>query len=218
MKDLCCLLAGLINLCSPSVLAVLWYKKTGARLFPAVAAFLVCFPVFIMGNAIRSNFDRSNFIVFYIQQGLLFGILEECTKYLMMRYCLTSYDSRKDAVTYSIGHGAYEELGIGISCLGLIGTGNAASDILLWQLLSVISCAFSDAAVAVVIFYGIKKERSIITLPVAVLTHAVSNASVGIFIDQVAIIIRALIAIGMCYVGFRCWKALKSPFEEEILN
>lgn len=219
MKDLSCLLAGLLNLCSPTVLVLLWYKKTGARIFPAVAAFLACFPIFIMGNALRSGFDRSSFFAFYIQQGLLFGILEEGTKYLMMRYVLTSYDSRKDAVTYSIGHGAYEQLGIGITCFGLIGTGNAAPDILLFQLWSVTSDTFSDAAVAVIIFYGIQNQKSIVTLPVAILTHTVSNAAVGIFIEPVAILLRTLIAIGMCYAGYRCWKALKSPFEDdELLN
>ena len=215
MKDLCCFLAGMINLFGPSVLVILWNKKTGARIFPAVAAFLVCFPVFIIGNAVRSGFDHSSLIAFYIQQGLLFGVLEEGTKYLMMRYALTAYDSRKDAVTYSIGHGAYEELGIGITCLALIGTGNAANDILLFQLWSFASDALSGAAVAVIIFYGIQREKSIVTLTAAILEHTVSNASVGIFIEPVAIILRTLITTGMCYAGYRCWKSLKSPYEEE---
>lgn len=214
MKDLSCLLAAMVNLFGPLVLLILWYKKTGTRLFPAVAAFLVCFPAFFIGNAIRSGFDRSSFIAFYIQQGLLFGILEEGTKYLMMRYFLTSYDNRKDAVTYSIGHGAYEELGIGISCLGLIGTGNASSDILFYQLMSVGVGAVSSAAVAVVILYGIQKERSVVTLPAAVISHAVLNASVGIFIEPVGLLLRTLIVGSMSYAGYRCWKSLKSPFEE----
>ena len=213
MKDLSCLLAGLLNLCTPTILLIFWYKKTGAKPFPAIAAFLVCFPVFIAGNAIRSGFDHSSPILFYIQQGLLFGILEESTKYLMMRYFLTSYDNRKDAVTYSIGHGAYEELGIGITCLGLIGTGNAAPDILFFQLFSVSTEVISDAAVAVIIFYGIHKQKSFVTLSAAILTHAVSNASVGIFIEPVAILLRTLISVVLCYAGYQCWKSLKSPLK-----
>lgn len=214
MKDLSCLLSALLNLSGPTALVLFWRKKTGARIFPALAAFLVCFPVFIMGNAIRSNFDHNSFITFYIQQGLLFGVLEECTKYLMMRYALTAYDSRKDAVTYSIGHGAYEEFGIGIKCLALIGTGNAASDILLFQLWSFPLNAVFDAAVAVIIIYGIKNEKSTVTLPAVILVHTVFNASVGIFIEPVAIILHILIMAVVCCVGYRCWKSLESPFEE----
>jgi hypothetical protein len=51
-----------------------WSKKTGARAFPAVAAFLVCFPVFIMGNAIRSGFDHSNaFFLLYTARTALWS-------------------------------------------------------------------------------------------------------------------------------------------------
>jgi hypothetical protein len=73
----------------------------------------------------------------------------------------------------------------------------------------------SDAAVAVIIFYGIHKQKSFVTLSAAILTHAVSNACVGIFIEPVAILLRILIAVGLCYAGYRCWESLKSPFEEE---
>lgn len=215
MKDLSCLLAALINLLGPTVLLIFWYKKTGARLFPAVAAFLACFPAFFIGNAIRSGFDHSSFIAFYIQQGLLFGVLEEGTKYLMMRYVLSSYDNRKDAVTYSIGHAAYEEFAIGIICIGLIGTGKAASDILFFQLFGFIADAVLSASLAVIIFYGIKKEHSVVTLPAAILAHAFVNSSNGIFIDSVGAILRALLTLGISYAGYRCWKAMKSPFEED---
>lgn len=214
MNDLCCLLAGLINLGSPAVLVLLWNKKTGARLFPALAAFLICFPVFIMGNAIRSGFDRSSYVAFYIQQALLYGVLEESTKYLMMRYWLTSYDNRKDSVNYSIGHGAYEQLGIGLSCFGMIGTG-ASPAILFFQIWSVALDTISGAAVAVIIFYGIRREKSIVTLPAAILSHALCNVSAGIFIAPVSLIPRFLVDLCMCYAGYRCWIALKSPFEED---
>jgi uncharacterized membrane protein YhfC len=214
MKDICCLAAALIDLFSPTVLVILWYKKTGARFFPAIAAFLVCFPVFFVGNAIRSGFDHSNFIAFYIQQGLLFGVFEEGTKYLMMRYFLTSYDNRKDAVTYSIGHAAYEGLGSGISCIGLIGTDKASTDILFFHIWGVVTGAISCAAVAVIIFYGIQKGKSIVTLPAVILAHAFMNSSHGIFIDSFGTILRAVLMAGIYFVGYRCWKSLRSPFEE----
>ena len=49
MSDLNCLLAGLIRLFSPLLFLVLWHRKTGARFYPALIAFPVCFPVFIAG-------------------------------------------------------------------------------------------------------------------------------------------------------------------------
>jgi len=209
-----CLLAGLINLLAPTILLVIWHKKTGARFYPAIAAFLVCFPVFFIGNAIRSGFDHSSPIAFYIQQGLLFGVLEEGAKYLMMRYYLTSYDNRKDSVTYGIGHCAYEEFGCGLTCLGLIGTGRSAPDILLFQLFSVAEGTVSCVALTIIIFYGIQKEKAIPAMTAAVLLHATSNASIGIFIEPVAIAIHIILCAGECYVAYRCWQALKSPYEE----
>lgn len=214
MTDIYCLIAGLLNLLLPAVLVIFWHKRTGARFLPAFAAFAVCLPVFIIGSAIRSGFDRSSPIAFYIQQGLLFGIFEEGAKYLVLRYLLTSYDSRKDAVTYGIGHGAYEEFGCGLACLGLMGTGKAASDILLYQILSIAEGTVFVVSLTVIIFYGISMEKNIVTLPAAILVHAVSNASVGIFIEPVSIVLWIIIDIGIGCAAWRCWKAMEPPYEE----
>ena len=114
MKDLSCYLAAMINLFGPLTLLILWHRKTGARFYPAIVAFITCIPVFFIGNAIRSGFSHSAPILYYIQQGILFGIFEEGAKFLVLRYFLTSYDRRTDAVSYGIGHGSYECLGCGI--------------------------------------------------------------------------------------------------------
>ena len=214
MKDLSCFLAAMINLFGPLTLLILWHRKTGARFYPAIVAFITCIPVFFIGNAIRSGFSHSAPILYYIQQGILFGIFEEGAKFLVLRYFLTSYDRRTDAVSYGIGHGSYECLGCGISCIGLIGSGRAAPDILFFQLWSFAEGAVLVIALTVLIFYGIQNNRYKVTLPAAILIHAVSNASVGIFIEPVAILLHTLLTAAASYAAYRCWQAMQSPFEE----
>ena len=207
MTDLKCFLAGMTRLFSPLIMLVLWRKKTSARLYPAFIAFAVCFPVFIMGGAIRSGFSHEDFIIYYIQQGLLYGILEEGTKYLVMRYYLTSYRSRRDSVTYGIGHGAYEELGAGLSCLGLIGTDRADPNILWFNLWAAAEGTILVTALTVIIFYGIT-NRSRIILPSAIFIHAFSNAAAGIFIEPAAIIIRTVLTAVTGFAAYRCWQSM----------
>ena len=216
MSDLNCLLAGLIRLFSPMLFLVLWHRKTGARFYPALIAFPICFPVFIAGAAIRSGFDPNDYIGFYIKQGILYGILEETAKYLALRFILTDYDSRKDAVTYGIGHSALEDITGGLTCLGLIGTDRAAPDILwvnLWTALEGIAFA---AALTVLIFYGIRTDKSKIMLPAAILLHAFSNALFGLYRGSTAVVIGigTLATAGVCYAAYRCWQAMKNPYED----
>ena len=111
MTDLSCLLAGLTNLLGPLLLLIFWHKRTGARILPAPAALAVCLPVFIVAGAIRAGFDRSDYLSFYLQQALLYGIFEEGSKFVVLRWLLSSYDHRRDAVTYAIGHGSFESIG-----------------------------------------------------------------------------------------------------------
>lgn len=212
MTDLNCLLAGLTRLLSPLLLLILWRKKTGARLYPAIIAFLVCFPVFIIGGAIRSGFSHGDPIAYYIRQGLLYGVLEEGAKYLMLRYHLTSYDSRRDAVTYGIGHGAYEELCAGISCLGLIGSDRADPNIFWLNLWAAAEGAAFVIALTVLIFYGIQMDRSKFMLPIAIILHAVSNMTAGIFSfsNSIVIILGTLLTAGICFAAYRCWRAMQT--------
>ena len=215
MNDIDCLFSGIVWLLTPSLLLFFWHKKTGARLFPALAAFLICFPVFMIGDAVRSGFSHDGFISYYLQQGLLFGILEEGTKYLMMKYALTKYDTRKDAVTYGIGHCSYEDLGSALTCFGLVGKGTAAPDIFIVNLFgSIEGIAFCTAA-SVLIFYAIRRDKVKTILPIVMLLHTVSNAVQGIFGISFAIIASLLITTGMCYAAYRCWNDMWSPYENE---
>ncbi|MCR5729869.1 MAG: hypothetical protein K6G20_05885, partial [Ruminococcus sp.] len=97
MTNISCLLAGLTRLLSPLILVQIWHSKTAARRLPAIIAFIACFPVFIIGAVVRSGFSHSDFYSYYLQQGLLYGILEETAKFLVLKYYLTSYTGTKDA-------------------------------------------------------------------------------------------------------------------------
>lgn len=215
MTDINCLLAGLTQLLGPLLLLIFWHKKTGARILPAPAALAVCFPVFIVAGAIRSGFDRSDWLSFYLQQGLLYGIFEEGAKFLVLRYLLTSYDNRRDAVTYGIGHSAFEEFGAGMACLNLIGTGRAASDIFLVNLVSFIEGSAFCIAVTVLIFYGIQMNKSKLMLPLAMFLHFISNFIGGALITSASMVLSLLTTAGMCYAAYRCYKALETQSEKQ---
>ena len=215
--DFSCFLSGMIRICIEPVLLFFWWKKKRARLFPALAALIVCFPVFIVANCIRNGFAHDEFYAAYLKQGLLYGIFEEGAKFLMLRFALESYDSRKDAVTYGLGHGYLESFFAGLSCFGLIGADNVAPDILLVNVWSAIDGVLSVVALTVIIAYGIRMGKSKITLPAAMLIHAFSNAFMGIFRFSTPIVIGVMtpVSAAICYAAYRCWTAMEDPFEDE---
>ena len=206
MRDLSCLLAGILRLSGMPLLLYFWHRKTGARFYPALTALVVCFPVFIFGGFIRSNFSQEDFIAYYLSQGILYGILEEGAKFLVLRYLLPSCDRRQDAVSYGIGHAAFEEIGAGISCLGLIGTDRAAPDIFWFALLTVTTGALGTAALTLLIFYGIRTGRAKCLVPLAMLLHCIGNASQGLFSEPFAILTGILLTASECYAAYRCWR------------
>lgn len=214
MTDLNCFLAGMIRLLMPILLVIIWHKKTGARILPSLAALIACFPAFITAGVIRSGFDHSDITLFYIKQGILYSIFEECTKFLVLRYLLTSCDDCKDAVAYGIGHSAFEEIGAGFACLELIGTGRAAHDILFWNLLSALSGTLFVVSLTVIIFYGIHNGKDGVMLLTAVIFHAVGNAVTGLFSFSEAIVTvfnTILIAVE-CFIAYHCWKNMQQSY------
>ena len=217
MNDFSCVLAGLVRILTPPLLVFLWHKKTGARIYPALIAFVVCFPAFIIGAMIRSGFQIESFVGRFLANGLLYGILEEGTKFLTMKFLLEEYDSREDAVTYGLAHGYQENFTAGLSCFGLIGTGNAASDIFGVNLWTAVCGALFAVSLTVLIFYGIRTDKSMLMLPIAILAHAFSNAFLGIFRFDTAIVIfgDGLLTAGVCYAAYRCWKNLWNPYDFE---
>jgi len=211
MTDLNCLLAGLARLLVPVLLLIFWRKRTGARILPALAAFLVCLPVFTIAGLIRTGFAHGDLLSFCVKQGLLYGIFEEGSKFLAMRYLLTSYDNRRDAVTYGIGHGAFESFSGGMACLNLIGTGKAAPDILPVNLFSAIEGELFAIALTVLIFYGIQTGRTKLMLPIAIFLHFISNATTTLysFSTPIVLIKSTVLTAGICYAAYRCFVKLR---------
>ena len=217
MLDFACFLAGAVRMLAAPLLLLLWHRKTGARLFPALIAFGACFPVFFLGNAVRSGISQENLIAYSLERGLLYGILEEGTKFLVLRFYLTEYDSRRDGVTYGIGHSAFEDFFAGLSCFGLIGTGSAAPDIFWVNLWTAVTGTLSTAAVTVLIFYGIHAGKPKRMLAAAVIYHTLSNACAGLFYFSEAFMLAELpVTAGLCYAAYRCWKALWNPYEDPL--
>ena len=208
MKDLQCVLSGMLWLLGPPLLMILRHKKTGARFYPAIIAFPVCIPVFFLGGAIRSVFSTEDFAGYYIRQGILYGILEEGAKFLVLRFHLTNYDSRKDAVSYGIGHAAFEAFGSGMTCLGLTGTGRAAPDLLLHTVWAVPAHIAWTVSLTVLIFYGIYTDKWKRLLPIAMLLHAAGNMVQGIFMESAAAVIYILLTAGQCFAAYRCWQTM----------
>ena len=216
MTDFSCVLAGLVRILIPPVLIVLWCKKTGARLYPALIAVIVCFPAFIIGALVRSGFHTESVVGFALANGLLYGILEEGAKFLSLKFLLEDYDSRKDAVTYGLAHGYQENFFAGLSCFGLIGTGNAASDIFGVNLWTAFAGAAFAVGLTVLIFYGIQTEKSLIMLPAVIGLHAFTNAAFRLlYLDTpLVIFVDALVTAGVCYAAYRCWKNLRNPYDD----
>ena len=201
----------MIRICIEPVLLFFLWKKKRARLFPALAALIVCFPVFIVANCIRNGFAHDEFYAAYLKQGLLYGIFEEGSKYLALRFLLSSYDDRRDAVTYGIGHGAFESFSGGIACINLISTGRAAPGILPVNLFTAVEGAAFAIALTVLIFYGIQTGRSKIMLPVAIFLHFISNATTTLysFSTPIVVIKSTVITAGICYAAYRCFLKLR---------
>ena len=211
MTDLNCLLAGLARLLVPVLLLIFWRKRSGARILPALAAFLVCLPVFTIAGLIRTGFAQGDLLSFCVKQGLLYGIFEEGSKFLAMRYLLTSYDNRRDAVSYGIGHGAFESFSGGIACINLIDTGKAAPDILPVNLFTAIEGEAFAIALTVLIFYGIQTGRTKLMLSIAIFLHFISNATTTLysFSTPIVVIKCTVMTAGICYAAYRCFVKLR---------
>ncbi len=210
MKDVSCLITGLIWLLGPAVIVIFWHKRTRAPFFPALIALPVCFVVFFFAGIIRSGFGSTGWVFAWIRNGLLYGIFEEGSKFLIFRFLLSDYATAKNAVTYSIGHGEFEAFGAAFSCFALIGKGTASPYILPMNLWSFAEGALSCAAVTVILVYGIRTNRSRYTLPAAIALHALGNAVAGIFNTPFAVTLRSLLTAGECYAAYRLEKKGKN--------
>ncbi|MCR5166212.1 MAG: hypothetical protein K6C13_03195 [Oscillospiraceae bacterium] len=199
-----CIAAGLIRLLFPAVLLIFLKRWKNVPVFPAFISFGVCYPVFILAGIIRSGFDTSDPTLFYIKQGVLYGIFEEGIKLAVLYYLSEHYDRKGFAVSCGIGHCAFEDVGAAFSCFALVGS-DSIHPLIFWFNLwaSVEGIAFCTA-LSVLLYCGIRKERMWRMLAAAVVLHAVSNAVGGVFSfsDTIVIVLRTVITAAVCFAAY----------------
>lgn len=118
----------------PIILLIVWKKKTGASLKPAVAGMIV-FPLFGIGlkmipgyfllmadNPVSRAITSNVWLYSIIGGGLLAGIFEEGGRFVAFKTVLKNFGSGKDAVSYGIGHGGFESAYVGFSVMSILMT------------------------------------------------------------------------------------------------
>lgn len=109
----------------PVVLLIVWRKKTGAKLMPALFG-VICFvlfalvletipkyPLFILENSV-SSYILSHTWAYVLAGTLLAGVFEETGRFILFSLMKKKYRDRTDSVMFGIGHG-------GIECILLFG-------------------------------------------------------------------------------------------------
>lgn len=110
---------ALLMFAIPIVLLIIWRKKTGARMMPALAgAFTFFLFAYVLENLLHnwvlgSDSALSSAILtqplYYVLYGCFTaGIFEETGRFLSARFLLRNYNDRESAVTMGIGHGGCE--------------------------------------------------------------------------------------------------------------
>ncbi len=206
-----CLMAGLVRLMFCPILLIILRKKTGVLIAPAFVAYGVCVPVFLSAYFIKMGFGDTIDLAYFIKRGMLYGIFEEGSKFIALKYLYDHFNSRWDSVSYAVGHSAYEDIGAGISCFALIGTDRAAPEIFWVNLWAAVEGTIFCIAVTVIIYYGIAFGRSNVTLPAAVIMHTVSNMAGNILkYSAAAIPVRTVFTSAVCVGAWFCWKKLRT--------
>lgn len=110
---------ALFVLAFPIVLLLIWRKKTGARMMPAlVGAFTYFLFAYVLENLLHyfvigqstqlSQLLQSQPALYILYGCLVAGIFEESGRLLCGRFMLKNYNDRESAVTMGIGHGGTE--------------------------------------------------------------------------------------------------------------
>lgn len=116
---ICCLL--------PVALLIVWRRKTGARLMPALVG-AVIFPVFALGleqlcHSLVLNLPimKTSAALYVLYGSLAAGVFEETGRWTAFRFLLRRHRGRETSVTYGIGHGGIESILVaGISMVSLL--------------------------------------------------------------------------------------------------
>lgn len=118
---------GVLTILIPIILLIVWKKKTGAGLKPAITGMIV-FPLFgialkiipayfllIADNPVSRALTSNLWLYSIIGGGLLAGIFEEGGRFIAFKTVLKNCNSRLDAISYGIGHGGFESAYVGFT-------------------------------------------------------------------------------------------------------
>lgn len=116
LTALCISVSILISCLLPVVLLIVWHRKTGARLMPALVGAVV-FPVFALGLeqlchmvVLKLPVMQTNAFLYVLYGCLAAGLFEETGRWVAFRFILRKRRERETAVTYGIGHGGIEAI------------------------------------------------------------------------------------------------------------
>ena len=125
---------GILTILIPIILLIVWKKKTGASLKPAITGMIV-FPLFgialkmipgyfllMADNPVSRAITSNIWLYSIIGGGLLAGIFEEGGRFVAFKTVLKNFASGKDAISYGIGHGGFESAYVGFSMMSIIMT------------------------------------------------------------------------------------------------
>jgi uncharacterized membrane protein YhfC len=116
LAAVCISVSILISCLLPVVLLIVWRRKTGARLMPALVGAIV-FPVFALGLeqlchsvVLKLPVMQTNIFLYAVYGCLAAGLFEETGRWVAFRFILRKHRERETAVTYGIGHGGIEAI------------------------------------------------------------------------------------------------------------
>lgn len=122
----CISVSILLSVLLPVILLIVWHKKTGARLLPALIGAIV-FPIFALGLeqllhavVLKQPIMQTNAFLYVVYGCLAAGLFEETGRLVAFRFLLRKHRGRETAVTYGIGHGGIEAIltaGVSMSIL-----------------------------------------------------------------------------------------------------
>ena len=222
MGNVILLIAGGIKLALPFILIYLWRKRTNTRFTPLLAGLGLILLVTLIRGAIRSGFDKSDFLVNFTQQSFLTSVLEEGCRFIAFAYVLKNFDRREDAVFYGIGHGFFESVGSGFATLNHIATDKAA-DLSIPMSHLFLSCHATiigtlwHILMSVLMFRAVRNGKVKIYLPIAVFLHMFSNFA-NTFLPVGADIIFELIEVTIMFIVTSKLYEQMAPFDSEKIN
>lgn len=164
-------MSALFKLLISPVMYISCRKRLDLRLYPALIGIGMFFALSVVRTVLRLGFPTDDAGTYYLLNGLASSVLEETARVIAFYYILKEYRNASDAVSHGIGHGALENLGAGITTIGLNMTAANAFLGCAGQLMG--SCR--HIALSVFAWYGVKNGRIKLMLPIAMVIHLAAN-------------------------------------------